>query len=230
VIPNASIRLQHFCHDSAVGFLEFYEVFVDGRLDSRHGGVVNDPDVTVRHTFDLLVNAFNPDIASLDAVTGMIVDGRHRSLIMIAAGLYDNRALRRHLDQRRAENIALCKLAAIKRSTSWRQLLEPMIRELMSLPLLLQTLRDATDSQRWCVGFQIHAEALNGCTVSEAYGVDGLGRDLLVHHLVPIYCAGKPILALAIGRLVESGSLSFDDRIADVIGRPVHPGLREITG
>ena len=122
-IPHASLVLQHVCADSPVGHLLFYERFLDGRLVERLGGLAVDPDVTVKHTFSLLVRSFDPELSSLDAVTGMFVDGRERSRILLAAGLYDDRRLRNHLNQRSVENRALVALAAHTTSPRWRQLL-----------------------------------------------------------------------------------------------------------
>jgi hypothetical protein len=122
-IPHASLVLQHICSDSPVGQLLFHERFVDGRLVSRLGGVALDPDVTVKHTFGLLVRAFDPELSSLDAVTGMVVEGRERSRILLAAGLYDDRRLRSHLNQRSVENRVLVMLAQHTTAPRWRQVL-----------------------------------------------------------------------------------------------------------
>ena len=50
-----------------------------------------------------------------------------------------------------------------------------------------------------------------------AVGVDGLRRQLDTDSLHSIYCAGKPVTAVAIGRLVDLGELSFDDRLGNLL-------------
>lgn len=93
---------------------------------------------------------------------------------------------------------------------------------------LLAMLVEGVTERRWCTGFQVCVIVGGVVIVDEGYGRDGLGRDVAQSSLFPIYCAGKPLTALTIGRLVDDGELSFDDVLGDVVDRPLHPGLRPI--
>lgn len=48
-------------------------------------------------------------------------------------------------------------------------------------------------------------------------GVDGACSPVGADSLFVVYCAAKPVLAVAIGCLLEAGELSLDDRIGDVL-------------
>lgn len=114
-IPCADVVVRHITRDSILGVLDFADVFKDGRLVARIPSGEAAIDVTARHTFRQLTLAYNPAIDSLTAVTGMRVDGRHRALIMVAAGLYDDRRLRSFLFERAHENTALADMADVLR-------------------------------------------------------------------------------------------------------------------
>lgn len=66
--------------------------------------------------------------------------------------------------------------------------------------------------------------------VSCGIGNDGLGRPVEPETLFAVYCSAKPVVALAVGMLVEAGELSWDDRLGDVLDEPMlAPRVGEIT-
>lgn len=70
--------------------------------------------------------------------------------------------------------------------------------------------------------------AVDGESVMDiAIGDDGLGRVAEQEMLFNIYCAGKPVVAAAIGALVDSYDLSFDDVLGDLIDEELHPLVAE---
>lgn len=119
-VPFADLVLQHHCRDTFAGDLSYWERFEDGRLVERRCGSNENADVSVTNTYRLLVRGLDPALDSLDAITGMTVDGTSEAMVMLFAGLYDDRRLRRHLDQHRATNRAMVDVAALTRSHSWR--------------------------------------------------------------------------------------------------------------
>jgi CubicO group peptidase (beta-lactamase class C family) len=48
-------------------------------------------------------------------------------------------------------------------------------------------------------------------------GIDGAGAPVDTTSLFSVYCAAKPVLAVAIGCLVDDGELSLDDRLGHVL-------------
>lgn len=69
-------------------------------------------------------------------------------------------------------------------------------------------------------GAQVFAAIGDEVVIDQAFGVDGVGRHVAPDTLFAIYCAGKPLVALAVGCLFERGEVSFDDRLGDVIDPP----------
>lgn len=65
------------------------------------------------------------------------------------------------------------------------------------------------------ISFEIHLgeDVIASCAV----GSDGLNRQLSPDSMFAVYCATKPIVALAVGILVKVGELSWEDRLADVL-------------
>jgi CubicO group peptidase (beta-lactamase class C family) len=53
--------------------------------------------------------------------------------------------------------------------------------------------------------------------LSDAYGVDGLGRAVDEDSVFHVYCAGKPLMAATVGVLVDARELSFDDVLGDIV-------------
>lgn len=51
-----------------------------------------------------------------------------------------------------------------------------------------------------------------------AIGTDGVGRPNLRSTLYTLWCAGKPLTALAIAQLVDAGRLDYDDTIGATLG------------
>ena len=65
--------------------------------------------------------------------------------------------------------------------------------------------------------------------VSCGIGTDALGTPIDPDTLFAVYCSTKPVVALAIGLLVEDGELSWDDRLGDVVDEPIAAGLKPVT-
>jgi CubicO group peptidase (beta-lactamase class C family) len=53
--------------------------------------------------------------------------------------------------------------------------------------------------------------------VSCGIGSDGLGAPVGPETLFAVYCSAKPVVALAVGLLVEAQELSWDDQLADLV-------------
>ncbi len=66
-------------------------------------------------------------------------------------------------------------------------------------------------------GGTMHVSVPGKVLFEEAFGVDGLGRTFSPDTLSNIYCAGKPLLAMAIGALVGTGQLAFDTTLGEVL-------------
>jgi len=68
-----------------------------------------------------------------------------------------------------------------------------------------------------------------GRTVVEvAVGVDGVGAAVDLDSVFSIYCACKPLTAVAIGSLFDSHALSPHDRLGDVLAVEINGPLREL--
>ncbi len=86
-------------------------------------------------------------------------------------------------------------------------------------PALLDAFDEAIagDGASGATGWVLHATGPAGA-LDAAGGVDGLGVPVGPTTAFHVYCAIKPLLAVAVGVLVDRGELSFDDRVADVLG------------
>lgn len=76
-------------------------------------------------------------------------------------------------------------------------------------------------------GGTMHVSIPGTVLFNEAFGVDGLGRPFSTSSLSNIYCAGKPLLAMSIGALVNVGDLTFETVLGDVL-EEVGPGIRGV--
>ena len=126
IMPAVDLTIQFECFDSPMGDLRFTEQFVDGLMARRCAGVLDQPDVTVTATFALLMRGYDPHITSLEAITGMHVTGQDRTLLMVVAGLYDDRRFRHRLWRRHREQSALVDLASHTTTEEWRHATEKL--------------------------------------------------------------------------------------------------------
>lgn len=93
----------------------------------------------------------------------------------------------------------------------------------------LDELLSTAIERRWCTGYQVHVRHRGRTVLDVAGGVDGRRRPVSPSTMFSIYCAGKPLTALAISRLVGCGELSWTDRLGDVIDGPMDPSIAELT-
>jgi CubicO group peptidase (beta-lactamase class C family) len=70
-------------------------------------------------------------------------------------------------------------------------------------------------------GCQVYASVEGEVVLDVSLGVDAIGRPVTRDTLFAVYCAGKPVLAVALACLVEDGEVSFDDQLGDVIDGPL---------
>jgi|CXWL01.1.fsa_nt_gi hypothetical protein len=119
LVPNVSLTVQHVNHSSPIGTIRYSDRFVDGRLAGREYGVVRRPDVIVENTFARMVASLQPGLSLLEAIAGARVYGRDPSLLMIAAALYEDDDLRRHIHHDSTYSMELCALASNTQSPAW---------------------------------------------------------------------------------------------------------------
>lgn len=93
------------------------------------------------------------------------------------------------------------------------------------LGVLLTLLDDRTRDHSWGTGYQVVVAKGDDVILNASGGVDGAGKPVSNESLFPIYCAGKPVTALAIGALVDHGELSFEDVLGDVLPGELNPRL-----
>jgi CubicO group peptidase (beta-lactamase class C family) len=77
-------------------------------------------------------------------------------------------------------------------------------------------------------GGQVYASVEGDVVVDVALGVDGLGEPVDRSTLFAVYCAGKPVVALAVGCLVDDGELSFGDLVGHVVDGPLPAELASL--
>ncbi len=96
--------------------------------------------------------------------------------------------------------------------------------------VLNDAVSDAPDRPGAATGWSIHATGPRG-SLSEAGGVDGLGDPVETGSMFHVYCAIKPLLAIAVAHLVDQRELSLNDRIGDLLGPPgsLSPELSSTT-
>lgn len=81
----------------------------------------------------------------------------------------------------------------------------------------LQKVIEAECAAGTITGGMISVARRDGEVVTVTHGRDGIGRAVTADGLVPLYCAGKPLLALAVGAAVADGELSYEDRLGDLL-------------
>ncbi len=124
-MPYVSLTVQHINHLSPIGVVRYHDRFVDGRLTERGAGVARHPDVVVENTYERMVASLQPGASMLEAIAGARVHGRDPSMLMLAAALYENDALRRHLCPPNSHHPVLCALASNTQSSAWLEAVRP---------------------------------------------------------------------------------------------------------
>lgn len=81
----------------------------------------------------------------------------------------------------------------------------------------------------WAPGYQIAVDVAGEVVLNAAGGEDGSGMPIDEQRLVALYCAGKPALAVLVGRLVDLGELSFDDKLGDLIEAAIDPTIGSLS-
>jgi len=82
--------------------------------------------------------------------------------------------------------------------------------------LLDQVIAEAAEGHFY-TGGQLYVSVAGQPIVDLAVGVDALGRPVRTDTLFALYCAGKPVVATAVGCLIEDGELSLHDRVGDIV-------------
>lgn len=80
-----------------------------------------------------------------------------------------------------------------------------------------------------CAGLRVVVDVGGERIADIAIGEDGLGSPLRRDALHALYCAGKPVLALGVGRLVHEGEASWDDQLGWIIEEHLHPAIARTT-
>lgn len=124
-MPNVSLTVQHINHLSPIGVIRYHDRFVDGRLAARESGVARHPDVVVENTFERMIASLQPGASMLEAIAGARVHGRDPSMLMLAAALYEDDGLRRHLCPTNSHHPVLCALASNTQSPAWLEAVRP---------------------------------------------------------------------------------------------------------
>jgi CubicO group peptidase (beta-lactamase class C family) len=69
----------------------------------------------------------------------------------------------------------------------------------------------------FATGGQAYVSVGGEVVLDVAFGVDALDRPVEPDTLFAVYCAGKPVFAVALAALMADGELSIDDRVGDVL-------------
>lgn len=80
----------------------------------------------------------------------------------------------------------------------------------------------------FATGGQFYASVGGDVVVDLALGVDGLARPVVPDTLFATYCSGKPVLATALGCLIDEGELSLDDQLGDLVDRELTAELSQM--
>jgi hypothetical protein len=84
--------------------------------------------VIVQISYEAAIISNDPEIPLLEAIRGARVVCPDLANLMLAAALYDDFEVRRHLDQRRTVNLLLCAAARHFRSAAWIQAAKALLR------------------------------------------------------------------------------------------------------
>lgn len=99
----------------------------------------------------------------------------------------------------------------------------------MNAQPLADLLNGRIASRNWGTAFQACVVDREGVVLRACGGVDGSGRPVSDRSMFPVYCAGKPLLALILAGLVDQGELSWDDRVGDLLDEPRPTALDALT-
>ena len=69
------------------------------------------------------------------------------------------------------------------------------------------------------IGVQAYASVHGQVIVDTGWGVDGRNTPLMPGDLMALYCASKPVLAVAVASLVASGDLDLRESVGAAVGR-----------
>jgi CubicO group peptidase (beta-lactamase class C family) len=78
-------------------------------------------------------------------------------------------------------------------------------------------------------GGQIYASRPGASAIDIAFGSDGLGNEFVATNLSNVYCAGKPLLALVVGRHVSEGRFTLDTRLEELLRLRIGSSLARLT-
>ena len=92
-----------------------------------------------------------------------------------------------------------------------------------ALPRTLALLTKQVTEDRVCTGAQLFVSVDGSCLADVALGSDGLGRPNRIDTLYALYCATKPLTALAVAQLVGEGRISYDDDLGTLLGADMSP-------
>ncbi len=126
-IPGADAVVLHETIGSPVGDFTYHDVFVDGCLVDRCGGVPDaEPLVVTRMSFAARVSPY--EVPLLERLEGSTLRGRDDAALMFVAGLYDRHEIKiiTH-GQRETTNRSLARLAAHVSSHRFRQMIADVI-------------------------------------------------------------------------------------------------------
>lgn len=87
---------------------------------------------------------------------------------------------------------------------------------------------DHVSEGRLSPGVQFYASHAGQVLADVAVGVDGRGRPMEQNTVFTLYCTGKPLTALAVGRLVDEGLLTFDTTLGDVLASGLGERVRSV--
>jgi len=94
-------------------------------------------------------------------------------------------------------------------------------------PDTLERLHDEIDEGVFTRGLQAVVEVDGERVLDVALGDAGTGAAMTADHVLRVYCTGKPVLALAVAQLVDSGALDLDVPLEEKLPdfRPLEGGV-----
>jgi CubicO group peptidase (beta-lactamase class C family) len=92
----------------------------------------------------------------------------------------------------------------------------------------IEVLRDDAEGGAFCRGAQLYVSLRGETVFDDAVGVDGMGTPMTTDTLSAVYCAAKPVVALAIARLVDRGECRLDDELGALLPGRLCEELRTV--
>lgn len=87
----------------------------------------------------------------------------------------------------------------------------------MEEPSVVGRLHDLVEARQWAYGFQVTVLHEGHALVHASAGVDALGQSIEPDSTFALYCAAKPLLALATAAAVSARELSLDDKVGNLL-------------